>query len=95
MIGMTSLAKLTVVPPAAGSVAGASVAAGGSVGAAVSVEAGASVGGSVAGADVSVGWDVGASVAGVPQAASNPTIKRNKAILTYVDFIFCILLKKI
>jgi hypothetical protein len=69
----------------AASVAGASVAA--SVGASVAAEV--SVGASVAGAAVSVGADVaaGASVCGDPQDDNKPTIKTNKAIFTYVDFI--------
>src|SRR5687767_15548521 len=97
-MGRMSLVKLTVAPPAAGcvaaSVAGASVATG-SVGASVAAEV--SVGASVAGAAVSVGADVaaGASVGGAPQADNKPTIKANKAIFTYVDFILYLLLKKI
>jgi hypothetical protein len=64
-IGRISFAKLTVAPPAAGCVAGISVAAAVSVGAAVSVAGETSVGASVpkgddiAGTDVSVGGEAG------------------------------------
>ena len=86
MIGKTSFAKLTVAPPAAGYVAGASVAAGGSVGAAVSVEPAASV----VGGTCSVGADVdaGVSVGELPQADNRPTIKTNSTNFKYVNFIF-------
>jgi hypothetical protein len=94
-MGRISLAKLTVAPPAAGCVAGASVAAGGSVAAAVSVTGGTSVGASVAGAAVSVDGAAGASVGDPLQADNKPTIKTNSTIFTYADFIFCLLLKKI
>ena len=61
-IGMTSFAKLTVAPSAAGCVAAAGSVA---VGADVSVAAGGSVSASVAvaGTAVSLGWEVGVSVA--------------------------------
>jgi hypothetical protein len=68
---------------AAAASVGASVAAGGSVGAAV-METTASVG---------AGVEAGASVGGAPQAANNPTTKMDTTIFTYIDFIFCLLLK--
>jgi hypothetical protein len=91
---MISFAKLTVAPSAGGWVAGASVAAGGSVGAAVSVEGGAWVGAAVAGATTSVGTEVGVLVGCAPQADNNPKIKTNRTNFTYVDFIICLLLKR-
>src|SRR5690348_9550746 len=91
---MISLAKLTVAPSTGGWVAGASVAAGGSVGAAVSVRGGTSVGASVAGATTSVGAEVGVFVDCAPQADNNPTIKTNRTNFAYVDFIICLLLKR-
>jgi hypothetical protein len=89
MIGRISLAKLTVAPCTAGSVAtGASVAAAVSVGTVVSVESGGWVAAFVAGATDSVGEEAGVFVSWLPQAVNNPTIKTKIPIFTYIDFIF-------
>jgi hypothetical protein len=44
------------------------------------------VGGSAAGAEVSVGTEAGVSAAWAPQAANNPAIKTNIAILASFEF---------